>query len=263
MSLSFDRVTSFTPATADPKLAAEFANKSSIADFKFTPAAPKGRPSQIRVAIRARGVDAVRGRSADLGVVGDVLVRKLGLKQGRRIVGMAGVGLGGVFMLLSLLIEDPYVAAAVLALGFAASDFMLPTCWAVCLDIGKESAGTVTGAMNMAGQMGATIMSYGFGVMVEKYGWAPAEIPANTFKGQTTPVKTVKAVSNILVNADVPDAVAYTFTKTIIENAAKLPKIHAALSDFDPKRAAEPGLNGNCPLHPGAAKYYKEAGMLK
>jgi MFS family permease len=105
------------------------------------------------------------------GVVGDVLVRKLGLKQGRRIVGMAGVGLGGVFMLLSLLIEDPYVAAAVLALGFAASDFMLPTCWAVCLDIGKESAGTVTGAMNMAGQMGATIMSYGFGVMVEKYGW--------------------------------------------------------------------------------------------
>ena len=70
VSLSFDRVTSFTPATADPKLAAEFANKSSLADFKFTPAAPKGRPSQIRVAIRARGVDAVRGRSADLAVAG-------------------------------------------------------------------------------------------------------------------------------------------------------------------------------------------------
>jgi len=105
------------------------------------------------------------------GMVGDSLVKKLGLKQGRRIVGMAGVGLGGVFMLASLLIENAYVAAAVLALGFAASDFMLPTCWAVCLDIGKESAGTVTGAMNMAGQMGATLMSYGFGVLVERYGW--------------------------------------------------------------------------------------------
>jgi len=104
-------------------------------------------------------------------MVGDSLVKKLGLKQGRRIVGMAGVGLGGVFMLASLLIENAYVAAAVLALGFAASDFMLPTCWAVCLDIGKESAGTVTGAMNMAGQMGATLMSYGFGVLVERYGW--------------------------------------------------------------------------------------------
>lgn len=105
------------------------------------------------------------------GVVGDALVKNRGLKQGRRIVGMAGVGLGGVFMIVSLFIVNPYVAAAVLALGFAASDFMLPTCWAVCLDIGKESAGTVTGAMNMAGQMGATIMSYGFGVLVEKYGW--------------------------------------------------------------------------------------------
>jgi TRAP transporter TAXI family solute receptor len=99
--------------------------------------------------------------------------------------------------------------------------------------------------------------------MVEKNGWAPAEIPANTFKGQTSPVKTVKAVSNILVSADVPDSVVYTITKTIIENAGKLPKIHAALSDFDAKKAAEPTLNGNCPLHPGAAKYFKEAGLLK
>jgi len=99
--------------------------------------------------------------------------------------------------------------------------------------------------------------------MVAKYGWAPAEIPANTFKGQSQPVKTVKAVSNILVNADVPDAVVYTITRTIIENAAKLPKIHAALGDFDAKKAAEPALNGNCPLHPGAAKYYREAGLLK
>ncbi len=67
VSVSFDRVTSFTPAAADPRLAAAFANKASAADFKFTPAAPKGRPSQIRVAIRARGADTVRGRVADLG----------------------------------------------------------------------------------------------------------------------------------------------------------------------------------------------------
>ena len=31
----------------------------------------------------------------------------------------------------------------------------------------------------------------------------------------------------------------------------------------DPKKAADPALNGNCALHPGAAKYYKEAGLLK
>ena len=53
VSVTFDRVTSFTPANADPRLAAEFARRPAAADFKFTPAAPKGRPSQIRVAIRA------------------------------------------------------------------------------------------------------------------------------------------------------------------------------------------------------------------
>ena len=99
--------------------------------------------------------------------------------------------------------------------------------------------------------------------MVETYGWAPAEIPANTFKGQSKPVKTVKAATNVLVSADVPDAVVYTVTKTIVENAPKLRTLHAALSDFDPKRAAEPALNGNCPLHPGAAKYYREKGLVK
>ena len=58
VSLSFDPISSFTPANADPKLAAALAGKSlSLSDFKFTPAPAKGRPSQIRVAIRAR-VDA-------------------------------------------------------------------------------------------------------------------------------------------------------------------------------------------------------------
>jgi TRAP transporter TAXI family solute receptor len=97
--------------------------------------------------------------------------------------------------------------------------------------------------------------------MVDKYGWSAAVVPANTFKGQTEPVPTVIAASNILVSADVPDEVAYAFAKTIVENAAKLSQIHAGLADFDPKKAADPILNGNCPMHPGAAKYFKEAGL--
>ena len=99
--------------------------------------------------------------------------------------------------------------------------------------------------------------------MVEKNGWSPATLPANTFKGQTQPIKTVKTASNIVAGAKVPESAVYTFTKTILENTARLPKIHAALGEFDPKQAADAGLNGNCPLHPGAAKYYKEAGLIK
>ena len=55
VALSFDPLSTFTPAGADPKLSAAFGNKGlSLTDFKFTPAAAKSRPSQIRVAIRSR-----------------------------------------------------------------------------------------------------------------------------------------------------------------------------------------------------------------
>ena len=72
ISLSFDRVGSFTPATADPRLAAAFANRgNSLTDFKFTPAAPKGRPSQVRVAIRTRASAApvIDGGSPTVGAL--------------------------------------------------------------------------------------------------------------------------------------------------------------------------------------------------
>jgi hypothetical protein len=70
VAVSFDPISSFTPANADPRLAAAFANKPlSLTDFKFTPAAAKGRPSQLRVAIRARAgtpakADALPGTPA-------------------------------------------------------------------------------------------------------------------------------------------------------------------------------------------------------
>jgi hypothetical protein len=58
VSLSFDPISSFTPANADPKLAAALAGRGlSLHDFKFTPAPAKGRPSQVRVAIRARSTN--------------------------------------------------------------------------------------------------------------------------------------------------------------------------------------------------------------
>jgi hypothetical protein len=66
VSLSFDPVASFTPANADPKLAASLAGKGlSLTDFKFTPAPAKGRPSQVRVAIRAPSPAATPDRLTD------------------------------------------------------------------------------------------------------------------------------------------------------------------------------------------------------
>jgi hypothetical protein len=66
VSLSVDPISGFTPANADPKLAAALASRgTSLTDFKFTPAAPKGRSSQVRVAIRARAATPAKARMAD------------------------------------------------------------------------------------------------------------------------------------------------------------------------------------------------------
>ncbi len=66
VSLSADPIFAFTPANADPKLAASIAGKGlSLTDFKFTPAPAKGRPSQVRVAIRARAAESGGNRLTD------------------------------------------------------------------------------------------------------------------------------------------------------------------------------------------------------
>lgn len=65
VSISIDSASGFTPAVSDPRLAAAFAGKApSLADFKFTPAAAKSRPSQVRVAIRAKANTSARDRTA-------------------------------------------------------------------------------------------------------------------------------------------------------------------------------------------------------
>ena len=93
ISLSFDRVGSFTPATADPKLAAAFANRgNSLTDFKFTPAAPKGRPSQVRVAIRARAETGARPSDVGIASVGALTPASynLGVSVGWRRFALTG-----------------------------------------------------------------------------------------------------------------------------------------------------------------------------
>lgn len=59
VQFSFD--SEFTPAQADPRLAAALASRPALAtDFRFTPSAAKQRPSQIRIAVRARANSTTR-----------------------------------------------------------------------------------------------------------------------------------------------------------------------------------------------------------
>ncbi|WP_438480544.1 MFS transporter [Oleiharenicola lentus] len=104
------------------------------------------------------------------GFTSDCLVKRIGLKWGRRAVGLCGLGLSAVFVTATMLTQDKVWTIVWLSLGYAGSDFMLPVAWAVCLDIGGRQAGAVSGAMNMAGQMGAFSTSVAFGYIVTKTG---------------------------------------------------------------------------------------------
>ena len=103
------------------------------------------------------------------GATSDFLGKKYGLKIARRTVGAAGLGMAGLLELAAMLTHNSTLAAIFLGLGFGFMDCMMPASWAACLDIGRKYAGTVSGAMNMAGQTGSFLSSIVFGYMVRAF----------------------------------------------------------------------------------------------
>ena len=93
-------------------------------------------------------------------------------------------------------------------------------------------------------------------------GYKAATMPPETFKGQTQPVPTVGFPTVLIANKDLPEPVAYTITKTVVDNKDALVRGHAGLAEFDPKTAWQPDEVG-LPLHPGAARVYREKGWIK
>ena len=104
------------------------------------------------------------------GTLSDFLVRKYGLSIGRKAVGTTGLALSALCIFGTGVTPDRYVAVALLTLGYFCMDCMLPPSWSLCLDVGRKYAGAVSGAMNMAGQVGSFLSSIAFGYMVDYFG---------------------------------------------------------------------------------------------
>jgi predicted MFS family arabinose efflux permease len=100
------------------------------------------------------------------GFLTDWLSLRYGLNVGRRWMGASCLFISGILLLTTALTTDKWAAVALLALGFAVLDCMLPTAWALCLDIGGRHAGAISGAMNSAGQLGGLICTVLFGYIV-------------------------------------------------------------------------------------------------
>lgn len=80
----------------------------------------------------------------------------------RRIPAMIGFACAGIGMVASLYMGSVEGAIACLSLAVFGADMTLSPSWSFCTDIGKSNAGTVSGTMNMAGNVGAFITALAF-----------------------------------------------------------------------------------------------------
>ena len=90
--------------------------------------------------------------------------------------------------------------------------------------------------------------------------YQPATIPANTYGGQTADVPTAAIPNFLVTHAGVSDELAYQMAKQLYANLDKLHAAHNAAKAINPANAIK-GMP--VPLHPGAERYYKEAGLIK
>jgi MFS transporter, ACS family, glucarate transporter len=113
------------------------------------------------------------------GFVSDAWTKRLGLKWGRRSIGLIGLSCATVFMVATILTPNKIATLLFLGLVYAGITFQQTAACTVCVDIGGKHVGAVLGAANTAGSVGGFLFSASFGYLVKWFGtYDLALIPA-------------------------------------------------------------------------------------
>ncbi len=88
-----------------------------------------------------------------------------------------------------------------------------------------------------------------------------ATIPGGMYRGSDEPTETFGVGATFVTGADVPEDVVYEVTKAVFENFDQFKGLHPAFADLTKEEMVGDGLSA--PLHPGAERYYREAGLLE
>lgn len=88
-----------------------------------------------------------------------------------------------------------------------------------------------------------------------------ATIPGGMYRGTDSDVTTFGVGATFVSSAAVPDEVVYQVTRAIIENLDQFRGLHPALAILDPVEMVRDG--NSAPLHAGAERYFREAGLLE
>jgi MFS transporter, ACS family, glucarate transporter len=79
------------------------------------------------------------------------------VKKSRRLVASIGFSGAMAFIILSSKLEDPTWAMIAMGVASLSNDLVMPTSWAAAMDVGGKYAGTLSGTMNMMGNMGGVV----------------------------------------------------------------------------------------------------------
>ena len=104
------------------------------------------------------------------GAVSDALVRRLGVKWGRRSLGVAGLGVACLGTIAVMLTHHQLLTIILLTFVYGAITFQQSGVFGVCLDIGRQHAGSMVGLMNTSAQAGGLLSSIAYGYIVRQSG---------------------------------------------------------------------------------------------
>jgi MFS family permease len=104
------------------------------------------------------------------GLVSHRAVRILGLRWGRRSLGILGLGIASLCAAGVIFTQHWLLTLVLLSLTYGGLTFQQPIIFAVCMDIGGKYTGAIVGAFNTACQVASFVSTLAFGYLVEHYG---------------------------------------------------------------------------------------------
>jgi predicted MFS family arabinose efflux permease len=104
------------------------------------------------------------------GAASDALVRRLGPKLGRRLIGATALTAAAAFTVAAMFTHHQLLTVVFLALTYGGITFQQAGVFGVCLDIGGPCAGAMVGLMNTIAQVGGLAGSILYGYIVNRTG---------------------------------------------------------------------------------------------
>jgi MFS family permease len=96
-----------------------------------------------------------------------VVTRRTGsVAKARRLMGYLGFAGASAFVLVSTTLRDPLLAMLAIGVASFSNDLVMPGAWTAAMDVGGKYAGTVSGAMNMVGNIGGAMAPLAIGYML-------------------------------------------------------------------------------------------------